>query len=160
MFNDKENPVVLGSMCKELCKTRNNYAAFMTYQLSGRYDPEPEFSNKHNDNLYTDFKTVLIFEDGKRNESKKFVLKSGKKFFLDVDTHMDFDFAEKSINEQLDFLAEYIESSLKRKFDFDVDKSYRDWLRRFKKNSKMALENIEKYADKVGLIDIFYCYLF
>lgn len=153
-YNDKYNKLVIGSMCDELCKPRNNYETYKSYKLVDCYNPDINKAANHDFNrIYTDYKTVLIFENRgeskKKSESlKKFVLKSRKKYFLDFDTHMDFDFKEKPINEQLEFLIDYIETTLQSKFDLKLDKDDRDWQRIFKTNSRLALDNLDKYANK------------
>lgn len=158
--------MILGSMCAELCKKRDGkyYEAYKNYILSGRYKPEGEMEimKKNSETgagankAYVDFKSVLVYEH-KHNTSLKFVLKSRKKYFLDVDTHMDFDFADQPLDQQLDFLVEYIETTLKNKYDIDVDRNVsHEWLRLFKKNPQLAVDKIDKYADKVGLVCLFY----
>lgn len=156
LYNDPKNPLILGSMCSDLCQKRGKFETYKSFKLSGRYNPEGrEEELKKNkgagNKAYFDYKSVLVYEN-RHNSSIKFVLKSRKKYFLDVDTHMDFDFAEQNLNSQLDFLMDYITTTLKSKFNIDIDNtSSREWLRLFKKNPQLAVEKIDKYADKVSL---------
>lgn len=149
MYNDKQNPQILGNICKDLCKASGNYETYKSYKLSGRYDPGSGVESRDDvQKAYIDFKTVLVFQD-RHNSSQKFVLKSQKKYFQDVDTHMDFDFVEKSVSGQLDFLIEYIETTLKSKFGLDLGNQSGEWLRLYKKHPELALDKLDKYSDKV-----------
>ena len=59
----------------------------------------------------------MIYETlGSSDNPKKLVLKSRRKHFLDFDTHMDFDFEEKTIIQQIEYLVSTFESTLKNQF--------------------------------------------
>jgi len=125
---DQKNKLVLGNICSNLCNPSNKYEYYKNYKLTNCFNQKSfdEFGE-----AYDAFKVVLIYETfGSSDNPKKLVLKSRRKHFLDFDTHMDFDFEEKTIIQQIEYLVSTFESTLKNQFGIqmseDVNYSIKD----------------------------------
>ena len=103
-------------MCSEFCKPSNKYKFYEDYELVG-CENSPNNGNRRE--FFAQFKVVLIYErPGEKN--KRMVLKSRNQFFLDADTHMDFDFKQKPVLDQLKYLLSHFKSSLQTNFGLKI----------------------------------------
>lgn len=140
-------------MCESLCDPVNKYEFYMDYKLVDCFNQKPtKDENNRVFEIYDEFKAVLVYElankNGERTKNRKrpnrLVLKSRQKFFLDFDTHLEFDFKEKPIFDQLEYLSAYFESTLESKYGVKIDKkNFQTWLDKYKEEPDVALLDID-----------------
>jgi hypothetical protein len=147
-------------MCYSLCDPKNKFKYFDSYKLVGCY--KNDMDDNHNQGIeFQEFKTVLVYEIANKesisNENPEIlVLKSSHKSFFDFDTHIDYDFRDKSINEQLKFLVTLIRSTLQTNYGVKVDQAIDDWVENYLKNSdsvsfKINERNLIYYINLLGV---------
>ena len=151
MYSNKK--LVTGNLCNSLCNSKNEFRFLEDYKLVGCYRNGIEENQGYQDRYAeVEFKTVLVYElvtkSGKSNKASKIVLKSRHKSFYDFDTHIDYDFKEKSIYEQLKFLITLIQTTIQSNFGVKVNNDMIDWLAGYLKNETQKYDNSMK--------DIFY----
>lgn len=150
--DQQQQQQVIGSLCEKLCADYTHYDD--DYELVDCYNPGLlQLDRDTMAHRYSDYKTVLFYElktqTAAKNSSrklKKLTLKSRKESYLDFDTTLDFDFADKSLNDQLDVLMNYIGNLLRVKFELKLNETAREWLNLYKSNSRAALDALDNYA--------------
>lgn len=157
LYHSHESLTVLGSLCPVLCSPKNKFELLNEYKLVDCYNPKPIKSDDKIIELYDAYKAVLIYEliDQENNVSgkpKRLVLKSRHKYYFDFDTHLDFDFQEKSIIEQLKFLYDYFEITLDSKIGIKISKDAKLWLDDYTKNPSLDKIDMNKIVLKKDLL--------
>ena len=134
---------VIGTMCSDLCSSRRFKLVDCYNPTVAERNPAGVFDHQHHDLA----KTVLVYEriTGAKNESRRFVLKSRKRSFLDFDYRsLDFDLDQKPVVKQLEILVNHLDSVLKRTYGTGLDRDAFKWLRLYKKNPELVISTYKK----------------
>ncbi|RNA06432.1 FAM69C-like [Brachionus plicatilis] len=138
---EQESSSIMGNLCPHLCDKANSYGYYQNYRMS-----DCNVKGHLSENTFDLSKSVLIYELYKDKDKipeipNKLVLKSTKQYYLDFDTHLDFDFKDKPILEQLKYLKMYIDSTLQTKFGIKLDPNeLKAWSYEYEKDKKSAIE--------------------
>lgn len=81
---------------------------------------------------------------------KKFVLKSRHQSYLDFDTHMEFNFKDKSIKDQLNYLLNYIRSALYTNFGVSVHKEAVESLAKETPKRDVTKKDLYYYVERLS----------
>ncbi|CAF0729418.1 unnamed protein product [Brachionus calyciflorus] len=153
-LNKENKDMIVGNICSDICDPKNLYEFYKNYRLSDCY-VKPQDKDRQ---FFTESKSVLIYElqdkteNSDQNQPKKLVFKSSNKYYLDFDTHLDYDFRQKTILEQLEYLQNFIDSTLYTKFDIQIDKKYfQTWSNQYTKDPIDAVEQIKKSIQENNL---------
>jgi hypothetical protein len=155
---------VQGSICAELCKKSNLFAFYKNYELIDCYNLRPVKGSSGNEifEMYDQYKAVFTYQL-KRQEPllqsnvspkvpERIVLKSRNRYFFDFDSHLDFDFNQKKIEDQLEYLIGFFEGTLNVKFGIELDPAAREWLKIYKQDANKVLSTANKNFKNKDLI--------
>jgi len=143
----------MSSACEDLCRNRPTFDFYKNFKFTDCFNLG---SDRSLDNvLYDKYKAVIEYSNIDRQavnrHPAKIVLKSRNKYFLDFDPYLDFDFNQKPISEQLKLLIAYMKSTLKTKYDIDIDPDVQKWYDIYLKNETEALRLLKNDFRKQDL---------